>query len=80
LFLADGDQALAAEPGFHGNPPQGGGGAAIAGRRRSDHYSEAVEQQPENGVALAEVPTQVLRGKRDESAAVFASCPNAIGE
>jgi len=25
LFLSDGDQALAAEPGFHGDPPQGGG-------------------------------------------------------
>jgi hypothetical protein len=33
--------------------PVAAGWAAIAGRQLSGHYSEPMEQQPENGVALA---------------------------
>ncbi|MCL4789755.1 MAG: hypothetical protein KJ070_23755, partial [Verrucomicrobia bacterium] len=51
--MANGDQALAAEPGFHGHPPRSGGWEVTALRRLFGHYSELVEQQPENGVALA---------------------------
>ena len=39
----------------------GGGSAVIGIRRLSGHYSEPVEQQPENGLALAQGPTQALR-------------------
>ena len=58
--VLNGDQALAAEPGFHGDAPQGGGSAVIAVRQLSGHYSELVEQQPENGLALAPGPTAAL--------------------
>ena len=58
--MTDGDQALAAEPGFDGDPPQRGGWAVIAERRLSGHYSEPVEQQPENGLALASGPAPAL--------------------
>jgi hypothetical protein len=60
LVLADGDQVLAAEPGFHSDPPRGGGFEVSAVRRISDHRSELGEQQPENGMALAFGPAQAL--------------------
>jgi len=60
MVLANGDQALAAEPGFHGDPPQGGGRAVIVFRHASDYLPKLVEQQPENGLALAFGPTQAL--------------------
>jgi hypothetical protein len=56
LVAADDDQILAAEPGFPGDPPECGGGATIAERQLSGHYSELVEQQPENGVASTRAP------------------------
>jgi hypothetical protein len=46
LVLADGNQALAAEPGFHGDPPQGGGAGMISVHQFSDHCSELLEPQP----------------------------------
>jgi hypothetical protein len=60
LFLAEEDQALAAEPGFHHNPPQGGGAMVMSLRRVFDHRSEPLEQQPKNGLALAFGPAQTL--------------------
>ena len=53
---------LAAEPGLHGDPPQGGGSVVMAVRRVSGRYSEVMEQQPENGLALAPGPAQALSG------------------
>jgi hypothetical protein len=52
LVLADGDQILAAEPGFHRDPPRGGGLEVRAVRRIPDHRSERGGQQSENGMAL----------------------------
>jgi len=60
LVLADGDQSLAAEPGFHGDPPQRGGSGLTAVRRFSDHLPKLGEQQPKNGLALALGPAQSL--------------------
>jgi hypothetical protein len=58
LVLANGDQALAAEPGFHGDPPQGRGRVVIIIRHAPDYPAKLAEQQPENGLPLAPVPTQ----------------------
>jgi len=52
--LADDDQALAAEPAFHRDPPQGGGTEAIFLRRCFEHRSEPRLEQPENDAALAQ--------------------------
>ena len=60
MVLTDSNQSLAAEPGFHSDPPRRGGSEASAIRRLSDHRSEPVEQQPENGLALAQGPAQAL--------------------
>ena len=57
----DGNQTLAAEPGFHSDPPRGGGFELTAVRRFPDYRSELCEQQPENGLALALGPAQSLR-------------------
>jgi len=51
--LTDSNQSLAAELGFHRDPPRSGGFGVMAIRRVSDHRSELLEQQPENGLALA---------------------------
>jgi hypothetical protein len=67
--LADGDQALTAEPGFHGDPPQGGGGVVTAIRHLSGSYSELVEQQPENGLALAQRGGAATKGARTAESA-----------
>jgi len=64
LVLTDSNQALAAEPGFHSDPPRGGGFAVMAIRRVSDHRPELLEQQPENGLALALGPAQPVRPLR----------------
>jgi hypothetical protein len=48
LVLPDGDQSLAAEPGFHGHPPQRGDSAVIILRPASDYPPKIFEQQPEN--------------------------------
>jgi len=53
LVLADDDQGLAAEPGFHRDAPQGGGTEVRSIRRLSEHRSEPLEPQPENDLALA---------------------------
>ena len=53
LVLADEDQALAAKPRFHREPPQGGGTGVMSIRRDSDHLPKVLEQQLKNGVALA---------------------------
>jgi len=45
---ADGDQALAAEPGFDGEPPAGGQCAMIARPHVPDGAAKFGEQQPEN--------------------------------
>jgi hypothetical protein len=67
--MSDGDQALAAEPSFHGNPPQGGGSVVITERRLSGNYSELVEQQPENGLALAQRGGAAANGARTAESA-----------
>ena len=54
------DQVLAAEPRFHGDPPQSGGAGMIFVHGISDDCSELVEQQPENGMALAYGPAKTL--------------------
>ena len=60
MVLANDDQALAAEPGFHGDPPPGGETGLRSIRRFSEHRSKPLEQQPENGLALAPIPAQAL--------------------
>jgi len=52
LVLLNGDQTLAAEPGFHSAWPQGGEAVVIILRPAFDHPSKRFEQQPENGLAL----------------------------
>ena len=56
----DGNQTLAAEPGFHSDPPRGGGFEVSAIRRFPDYRSELCEQQSENDLALAFGAAQVL--------------------
>ena len=58
--MADVDQALAAEPGFHDDPAQGGGSVVITVCRLSDHCSELTEQQSENFFALGFGPAATL--------------------
>jgi len=58
--LTDGNQTLAAEPGFVSNPPRIGGFELSAIRRFPDYRSELAERQPENGLALAFGAAQVL--------------------
>jgi hypothetical protein len=53
LLLANNDQPLAAEPGFHSYAPQSGGTIVMFLRHTSDYLPEVVEQQSENGLALA---------------------------
>jgi hypothetical protein len=60
LVVPDGDQALAAEPGFDGHSPQGGDPAVIFFQHASDHPPEVLEQQSENDLALAQGPAQAL--------------------
>jgi len=48
----DGNQILAAEPGFHSDPPRGGGFEVSAIRRFPDYRSELAEQQSENGLEV----------------------------
>ena len=67
MVLPDGDQALAAEPGFHGDPPQSGGCGLTALRHLSGHYSELVDQQPENGLALGARASQLFASARPRS-------------
>ena len=50
MVLRDGNQALAAEPGFHGDPPKVAGLVVMAVRRFFEYRSEPLEQQPENGL------------------------------
>lgn len=61
LVLANGDQALAAEPGFHGDTPSRGVSVGIAIGHGSDHLPEVTEQQPENDLAVGPGPAAVLR-------------------
>jgi len=58
--LTDVNQTLAAEPGYHSDPPRRGGFEVTAVRRVSDHRSELLEQQPKNVMALAYGPVPVL--------------------
>ena len=58
--MTDGDQALAAEPGFHGEPPGGGQCVVMTVGHGSDSPPEVGEQQSENGSALAAIPAQAL--------------------
>jgi len=67
--LTDSNQSLAAEPGFHGDPPHCGGSRVTSIRRFSEHRSELLEQQPENGLALAFGPVLVLAGVMEDVAA-----------
>jgi hypothetical protein len=60
--MADGDQALAAEPGFHGDPPPGGGSGVITVHRLFDHRPELTEQQSKNLSALMLGPAEMLGG------------------
>jgi hypothetical protein len=64
----DGNQSLAAESDFHSDPPQGGGSGVTVGRRIFDHGSEPLEQQSENGLALALGPAQPLRFVMEDGA------------
>jgi len=68
LVATNGDQALAAEPGFHRDAPQGGGAAVSFLRHLSDAAPKFLEQQPENHLALAPVPTQTLGGVMEDGA------------
>jgi hypothetical protein len=52
LVLADEDQALAAEPGFHRGPPKGGGTEVKSIRRVFEYNAELAEQQPDNPAVL----------------------------
>jgi len=60
--MANGDQALAAEPGFHDDAPQGDGSGMRSIHRPLDPRSELLEQQSKNGLALAVIPAAVLGG------------------
>jgi len=82
LVLTDGDQSLAAEPGFHSDPPCRGGFEVTAMRRVSDHRSELAEQQPENGLALAFGPAQSLGVviKDGAGGAAFETAPRPVIE
>jgi hypothetical protein len=53
MVLANDDQVLAAEPGFHSDPPQNGGSAMRSIHHFPDYGSEPSKQQAENGLALA---------------------------
>jgi hypothetical protein len=58
--MMDGNQTLAAEPGFHSDPPRRGGFEVSAIHRISDYRPKPLEQQPENGMAPAFGPAQSL--------------------
>ena len=73
MVLTDGDQSLAAKPGFHGNPPQRGRSGMAAIRSFSDHLPKLCEQQPENGLALAFGPAQMLGVVMEDGAGGAAS-------
>lgn len=62
------DQALAAEPGFHSDPPQSGGLVVMAVHRLSDNCSELAEQQPKNFFPLALIPAETLGGVMEDGA------------
>ena len=51
LVLADGNQSLAAKPGFHGDPPQRAGFGMTAVRRSSDHPPKPCRPQPKIDLA-----------------------------
>jgi len=68
--LTDSNQSLAAEPGFHRDPPRSGGFGVMAIRRVSDHRSELLEQQPKNGLALAFGPAEALGTVMEDGGAV----------
>ena len=80
--MTDGNQALAAEPGFHSDAPRGGGFEVTAIRRLSDHRPELLEQQPENGLALAQGPAQVLGAVVVDGTggAAFETAPRSVVE
>lgn len=68
MILTNGDQALAAEPEFHGDPPRGGGKVVISIRHASGYLPKVLEQQPENGLALALGPAETLRRVMEDGA------------
>ncbi len=68
MVMANGDQALAAEPGFHDDAPQSGGSGMMSIHRLLDHRSELLEQQSKNGLALAVIPAAVLGGVMEDGA------------
>ena len=78
----DGNQILAAEPGFHSDPPRRGGFEVSAIRRFPDYRSELAEQQSENGLALAFGPAQMLVSVIPDGAggAAFEAAPRAVIE
>jgi hypothetical protein len=55
FVLADEDQALAAEPGFHSDPPDGGGAGLMSIRRFSDHRSEPLVRQSKKGLSASRI-------------------------
>ena len=79
--MADGDAALAAEPGFHGEPPQGSDVLVASVRHRSDSTSKITERQSKNVPPLVLSPTQalgvVVAEWRDLVAVVINPCPGA---
>ena len=70
--MTNGDQALAAEPGFHGQAPSGGDGVVISIGHGSDSPPEVGEQQSENGGALAAIPAQAPGGVMEDGAGAAA--------
>jgi hypothetical protein len=82
LVLENEDQSLAAEPGFHGESPEGGGAEVNPVRHTSDSLPEVLEQQSENGLALAPGPTQALSGvvKDPAGRAALETAPRAVIE
>ena len=76
----NGDQALAAEPGFHSDAPQGGEAGMIFVHRHFDHRSELVEQQPKNFFPLGLVPAETLSVVVEDGAggAAFEAAPGLM--
>jgi hypothetical protein len=62
LIFTKGDHFLVAEPGLNRQPPQSGGTVVMFVRHASNHPSKVLKQQPENGLALAQFPTQSSLG------------------
>jgi len=79
LFLPHGDQALAAEPDFHGDAPHCGQSSVIFLRPASDHSPKLSEHQPENDLVLTYGASEALGRvvKDGASGTAFEAVPSA---